>query len=201
MADAYADGNYSAAFLTGNVVSYPFIWPNNSNVAQYDLTFVQWANTYTPAELGSNSAYAPNAFMVEQGPLEKIAPGYVQYRRSYCQMPESWIETQQVAYSFPGLSGGAPWNPYFYRNPVTLYAIATITHTYTQGATPPTLNNTFIVTDDGNVVDYIGTSNPNFGSVFTSPASEPSTYTVSSDSRLIKGLIWEKLTMNVPKPV
>jgi hypothetical protein len=201
MATTYTDGNYSTAFLVGNVVTYPFAWPNNSNVAQFDLTFVQWANTYSEPALDSTSAYAPSAYLVEKGPVEKIAPGHIRYRQTFCQLPVAWTETQQTAYSFPGLSGGIPWNPYFYRNPITLYAIATVDHTYTHGATPPTLDNTFIVTDDDNVVDYIGTSNPNFGSVLTDPSIEPSEYVVSSESRLLKGLIWEKVSMNVPKPV
>lgn len=204
MANLYADGNFSAAFLTANVVSYPFPWPNNSNVAQFALEYIQWANTYVPAALGSTSADAPgSAVLVEQGPLRKIAPGVVRYARTYCQVPVMWGETQQMAYTYPGLSAGsgASWNPYFYRQPVTLYAIATVLHTFTSSATAPTLDPSFIVTDGNNVVDYIGVGNPNIGAGFTDPASEPSTYNVTSDSQLLKGLIWEKVSATVPVPV
>ena len=200
----YADGNFATALLVSNVVTYPFPWPNNSNVAQFALEYVQWENAYTPVALGSTSADAPGgAGLVEQGPLRKIAPGVVRYARTYCQLPQTWAETQQMAYTFPGLSGGsgASWNPYFYRQPVTLYAIATLTHTYTSSATAPALNATFIVTDGNNVVDYIGPGNPNIGAVLTDPAAEPLTYNVSSESRLLRGIIWEKINATVPKPI
>lgn len=203
MATLYADGNYSTAFLVSNVVSYPFPWPNNSSTAQYDLEYVQWANTYAYANLGSNTGDAPNAYLVEQGPLRKIAPGVVRFARTYCQLPTTWTETQQIAYTFPGLSGntGANWQPYYYRAPITLYSIATVVHTYSQSGTAPTLDATFQVTDGNNVVDYIGQQNPNIGVGSTSPASEPATYNVSSESHLLRGLIWEKITSTVPKPV
>lgn len=203
MATTYIDGNYSAAFLVSNVVSYPFPWPNNSTKAQFDLEYVQWANTYAAATLGATSSDAPSANLVEQGPLTKVSPGIVRFKRVYCQLPDTWAETQQIAYTFPGLSSGSgsSWQQYGYRAPITLYSIATVTHSYTQSATAPTLDATFIVTDGGNVVDYIGPQNPNIGAGNTSPASEPVTYNVSSESHLIKGLIWEKTLTTVPKPV
>lgn len=203
MANLYSDGNYAVPFLTENAVSYPFPWPNNSTIAQFALEYIVFANAYTAAALDSTSADAPSAFLVAQGPVRKIAPGVVRYARTYCQLPATWVETQQVAYTFPGLSfgSGSAWNPYFFRAPVTLYSIATVTHTFSHGATPPTLDNTFIVTDGGNVVDYIGLGNPNIGAGLTSPSAEPVSYNVSSDSALLTGLIWEKTSMTVPKPV
>ena len=203
MANLYADGNYTVAYLVSNVVSYPFPWPNNSTVAQFDLEYIQWANNYTAQTLDSTSGDAPSAFLVEQGPLRKIAPGVVRFARTYCQVPQTWGETQQIAFTFPGLSfgSGANWNPYYFRSPVTLYAIANVTHTFSHGATAPTLDNTFIVTDGGNVVDYIGQQNPNIGIGLTNPNTEPTTYNVSSESHLLRGLIWEKVSSTVPKPV
>lgn len=202
MANLYADGNYSAAYLVSNVVSYPFPWPNNSTVAQYDLEYIQASANYAPVSLDSTSADAPSAFLVQQGPLRKIAPGMVRFARTYCQLPATWGETQQIAYTFPGLSfgSGSNWNPYYFRSPITLYKIATVTHVFSHGATAPTLDNTFQVTDQGNVVDYIGASNPNLGVGVTSPSVEPAAYTVTSSSRLLSGLIWEKVTMNVAPP-
>lgn len=206
MANTYPDGNYVAPQLVSNVVSYPFPWPNNSNTAQFALEYVVTAATYATAALGSTSADAPgSAVLVEQGPLKKIAPGYVRYARTYCQVPATWGETQQMAYTFPGLTSGAAstWQAYGARQPVTLYAIATVTHTFTSSATAPTLDNTFIVLDANNVVDYIGTTNPNIGAGggFTTPSVEPATYNVSSESHLLRGLIWEKISSTVPKPV
>lgn len=200
----YFDKDLSSAFLVSNVVSYPFPWPNNSTVARFDLEYVQWENTYSAALLGSTSSDAPgSAGLVEQGPIRKIAPGVIRFARAYCQTPVTWAETQQIAYTFPGLSNGtgSSWNPYFFRGPVTLYAIATVTHTFSSSATAPTLDNTFIVTDGGNVVDYIGFGNPNIGAGLTNPSVEPATYNVSSDSSLLLGIIWEKTSMVVPKPV
>lgn len=204
MATTYYDGTYSSAYLVSNVVTYPFAWPNNSTTARFDLEYVQLASSYSPPALGSTSADAPgSAVLVSQGPLRKISPGMVRFTRTYCQVPATWGETQQVAYTFPGLSTGtgSSWQPYGLRQPVTLYAIATVTHTYTSSNTAPTLDNTFIVTDGNYVVDYIGTGNPNIGATLTSPSAEPATYNVSSESQLLTGLIWEKTSMVVPKPV
>lgn len=206
MANLYADGNYTTAYLVQNVVSYPFLWPSNSTTAQFELEYIQFANAYSAANLGSNSADAPSAYLVEQGPVNKIAPGVVRYSRTYCQLPVNWTETKQVAYTFPGLSGPVvpntnTFNPYYFRAPSTMYKIATVYHNYSQGAVSPTLDATFQVTDGGNVVDYIGPQNPNIGAGSTSPSVEPANYTVSSDASMIRGLIWEKVTMTVPKPV
>jgi hypothetical protein len=202
---SYVDGSYSSPFLISNVVTYPFPWPNNSTVAQYDLEFVQFQNAYTPASLDDTSIYAPSAFLVNQGPVTKIGGGVVKFKRLYCQLPQTWGETQEMAYTFPGLSGftaiGAIWTPYLYRAPITLYVIATITHTFTHGTTPPTLNTGFIVSDGGNVVDYIGFSNPNYTSILTSPNFEPATYSVKSESKLLTGLIWEVVDAVVAKPI
>lgn len=201
----YIDGNYTAAYLISNVVSYPFSWPSNGTTAMFELEYVQHANAYSAAALGATSSDAPNAYLVEQGPVTKPAPGMVRFRRVYCQIPSAWTETQMTAYTFPGKSGPISpntetFNPYFFRSPVTLYTAATIEHTYTQSATSPTLDNIFQVTDGGNVVDYIGPQNPNFGIGSTDPASEPSTYVIASECRLLIGQIWEKTKTTVNKP-
>lgn len=196
--------NLQTPFLASNVVTYPYPWPNNGTVAQYDLEFIVDANWYSPAAYGSTSGFAPSAYLVEQGPVTKIAPGFVRYRRVYSQVPNAWTEKQQVAYTFPGRSGINPngnWEPYFWRASVTLFAVASVEHTYTQGTSAPDPDATFLVTDDGNVVDYIGLSNPNFGSTFTDPSSEPAEYNVSSEVRLLRPTIWEKVSSQVPKPV
>lgn len=202
----YIDGNYTAAYLVSNVVSYPFSWPNNGTTAQYELEYVQYANAYSAASLGATSGDAPNAYLVEQGPLNKVAPGVVRFRRVYCEIPVAWTETQMTAYTFPGLSGppipnALTFNPYYWRQPITLYTAATIAHTYSQGASSPTLDNIFQVTDGGNVVDYIGPQNPTYGNGVTSPNTEPATYTIASECRLLVGQIWEKTTTTVNKPV
>ena len=206
MPNAYSDGTFSTALLTSNQVSYPFPWPSNSNVAQYELEYVQAAANYAAAALGSNSADAPSAYLVEQGPVITIAPGFVRFKRVYCQKPVDWQETRQIAYTFPGLSGPASpnantFNPYYFRAPITLYKNATVYHNFSQGSSSPSLDAIFQVTDGNNVVDYIGYQNPNIGAGFTSPSVEPANYTVSSDAQQIRALIWEKVTITVPKPV
>jgi hypothetical protein len=202
----YIDGNYAAPYLVSNVVNYPFSWPNNGTTAMFELEYVQYANAYSAAALGATSGDAPSAYLVEQGPVTKPAPGMVRFRRVYCQIPTAWTETQMTAYTYPGLSGppvpnATTFNPYYRRSPITLYTAATVEHTYTQSATSPTLDNIFQVTDNANVVDYIGPQNPAFGSGSTDPAIEPSTYVIASESRLVVGQIWEKTKTTVNKPV
>lgn len=206
MADAYSDGNFVGMRLTANVVSYPFAWPNNSNVKAFELEYVQAAANYTDVALGSTDANATSAFLVEKGPVLKIAPGFVRFRRMFVQQPVDWVEKQQVSYTFPGLSGpispnAQTFNPYYFRAPASLYATATVYHNYSQGATAPDPDPAFQVTDGGNVVDYIGPQNPNIGAGLTSPNVEPATYNVSSTVSQIRALIWETTTLVVPKPV
>lgn len=206
MPDAYADGTYTTPLLVSNVVTYPFPWPSNSTKQEFLLEYIVAAANYADGTLGGTSTDAPSAYLVEQGPVIKIAPGFVRYRRVYCQLPANWTETLQATYTYPGLSGPASpnantFNPYYFRAPITLFANATVYHNYTQSATSPALDARFQVTDGNNVVDYIGYQNPNIGAGFTSPSIEPSTYTISSDPTQIRALIWEKVTMTVPKPV
>ena len=194
--------NFSVPFLTSNVVSYPFPYPNNSDTKEFELAFVQYQNAYTEPALGSTSAYAPSAYLTAKGPFTKIGAGVVRYQLTYTQLPATWGEKQQITYNFPGLSGtNGVWSAYYFRSPVTLFANATITHSYTQGATSPNPDPSFLVTDGGNVVDYIGLQNPNIGAGVTSPSVEPSTYNVSSDVQQVRALIWEKISAVVPKPI
>ncbi len=194
--------NLTTPLLTRNTVTYPYPWPNNGATAQYDLEFICAPGSFAPAAYGSTSNYAPSAYLVEQAMISTTDGGFVRYRQVYSQIPVSWIEKQQVAYTFPGLSGVNPngnWEPYFYRAPITLFAVATVDHDYFQGASPNP-DAAFLVTDQGNVVDYIGFSNPNFGPGLTSPSIEPTEYNVSSEVRLLRGTLWERVSVRAPKP-
>lgn len=199
---SYSDGNYSSPYLTGVSIGYPLNAPNNGGTREYTLTYVQWANTYTDATIGATDGNAPGAYLVEQGPVQRIGAGCVQFTRTFAEVPTTWAQPQQTAYTFPGLTlgSGSTWQPYGTRKPITLFATATVTHTYSQGSAP-TPDTVFVVTDQGNVVDYIGTADPALGGILTSPSAEPATYTISSDVQLWRGNIWEKITSVVPKPV
>lgn len=186
--------------LEENVVEYPFAVPNNGNTKLFNLTYSVAAANYTDAAIGSTDANAPSAYLVSKGPLKKRG-GVIQYQRSFMQVPATWGEKEQVPYSYPGLSANfGTWDPYGTRKPITLFANATVTHEYSQGSAPDP-NAAFIVTDNGVVVDYIGLGNPDFTAGITSPAAEPTNYTVSSEVRLVRGNIWERITKTVPKPV
>ena len=205
MPNAYSDGSYTTAKLVSNIASYPFPWPNNSDKKEFQLEYIIAEANYSEASYGSTDANAPSAYLVEKGPITRIAPGFIRFQRTYCQLPDNWQEVQQATYTFPGLSGppGAnvnTWNPYYYRAPVTLFCNATVYHNFSQSATSPALDARFQVTDSSNVVDYIGTQNPNFGVSTTSPSFEPATYIISSDASQIRAQIWEKVTLTVPKP-
>lgn len=197
---SYSDGNYSSPYLTGLSIGYPLNAPNNGGTREYALTYIQWANTYTDATIGAIDNNAPSAYLVEQGPVQRIGAGCVQFTRTFCEVPETWSETQETSYTYPGLSGGSgalgTWDAYAVRSPITLSQLGTITHSYAY-ASPPTRDATFTVTASGNVVDYVG---PLAAGGFTSPSVEPATYTIASDVRLWRGNIWEKVTTTVPKP-
>lgn len=205
---SYVDGNYVTPFLVSNVVTYPYTWPNNSNVAVYSLEYVQAAANYVEPELGSNSAAAPSAYLIEKGPIRKIAPGYVRFSLTYTQVPNPWEESTQTTYTFPGLSGtggtyvtNVGFIPQLYRDPITLYVAANVQHSYSINAVSPVRDNTFVSLSGSNVVDYIGqTYLELFGFTFTTPNVEPNTYLISSDVRLIRGVLWEKTNITVPKP-
>jgi hypothetical protein len=205
MANAYADGNFVNPVLVSNVVSYPYGYPSNSNVAEFALEYVQTLANYTELPLGSATTDAPSCFLIQKGPKTRIAPGFIRYPLLYSQKPVDWVEKQQVAYTFPGLSGppvpnANTFNPYYYRAPITLFSNATVYHNYSTGATAPNPDQAFQSTDGNNVVDYIGVQNPNIGAGSTDPSVEPGTYIVSSSITQIRPLIWEKTTVTVPKP-
>lgn len=198
---SYTDGNFASAYLIDKQIGYPLNVPGNGGTREYRLTYIQNANTYADAAIGDTDANAPGGYLVEQGPVTLLAGGVVQFTRVFSEVPTTWTQPEQIAYAFPGLTlgSGTTWEPYGRRQPITLFALATVTHTYSQGSAP-TADTVFTVTDQGNVVDYIGTANPALGGVLTSPSIEPATYTVSSDVVLWRGNIWEKITKTVPRP-
>jgi hypothetical protein len=197
----YIDGSYQNAFLTSNVISYPLSVPDNGNTIQLTLTWVRAAANYTASNIGATTAQMANVYLTEQGPVEKIGAGIVRYTETYNKVPASWTEKDQVVYTFPGRSGGSgdSWSAYKFAPPVTLVREATIAHSYAVGSSP-TPDATFLVTDNGIAVDYIGVQNPANGVGFTSPASAPSSYVISSEVRLWRGNIWEKITKTVNAP-
>lgn len=194
----YTDGNYSAAYLVEKQIGYPLNVPNNGGTREYRLTYVQNANTYTDAAIGDTDANAPSSYLVEQGPVTRLGGGVVQFTRVFSEVPTTWAEVGETSYTYPGIAGtfGA-FDPYGARKPITLFQLATTTHSYSQGVSPPARDNTFVSTLAGEPVDFISSY---FGYV-TTPATEPTTYTISSDVRLWRGNIWEKVTTTVPKPV
>lgn len=211
MARIYIDGgavgaDFANGFVAQRVVTFPFPWPNNGDVKETVLTYQRYTNlaTTVPLAYGSASGLVPGAVLTAKGPITPIGGGISQYDLTYTETPAAWNEKQLVAYTFPGLSGGIGpnWSPYYYRPAVTLYSVANVHHEFAQGINPPTPLSPFIVTDNGNVCDYIGTSNPNFApSLVTNPSVEPINYIVSGDIAAVRPTIWENTTVSVQKPV
>lgn len=205
----YIDGggaaNFASGFLKERRVSFPFDWPNNGMVKETTLVIQQYTNVASTLSLqfGSVSGSVPGAVLTGKGPVVPIGGGISEYSLTYTETPAAWNETGVVAYTYPGLSGGIAenWSPYYYRASVSLYAVANIAHEFSQGAAPvPEFP--FLVTDAGNVVDYIGTSNPNFfPAVLTNPSAEPINYVVTGSVAVVRPTIWEKVTVRVGKPV
>jgi len=201
--DSGSFGNLAAGILVKREIGYPFSWPNNGTTKEYALTYQQFANAVSDPSYGATDGNAPSAYLSAKTPLVQKGAGVVEFTRVYTQVPTDWNEKQIVAYTFPGLSGysGPNWSPYFYRSPVTLYCVANVSHQFSQGVSSPIPASPFLVTDQSNVVDYIGVSNPNLGGVLTNPAAEPTNYIVNGEIHLVRPTIWENVTIQVPKPV
>jgi hypothetical protein len=198
---SYIDGNYANAFLTRVDLSFPLATPNNGGTSQVDAVWVQNAANYSSKAVGATNPAFSGYYLSANGPLRYIGAGLVEYSETYNGLPSSWGEVEQVVFTFPGRSGiGADnvWSPYLLAKPITIPRIATITHTYS--LTQPTPDTITVITDDGLPVDYIGQQNPENGVGLTVPSTPPSTYTISSDVRLWKGSIWEKITKTVTPP-
>ncbi len=200
----YLDGNYSAPYLTKNVVSYPLSdKPGNANVACFDLTYFQWANTFSAAAVGSTSTDAPLANLYMQGPVERVGAGVVKYTRYYCQTPVTWYDMEQVQFTYPGLDSGVGttnWVAYGARSAITMQKVATIKHEYTINANIPTgsIQQVTIITLNGQPINRIGQWF--YGnSVLTSPSTDPSIYIISSDATRFKGNLWEVVTKSVTR--
>jgi hypothetical protein len=201
--------NWATAFLVENVVSFPLSdKPGNENIKQYDLTFVQAANVFTYANLGTNSALAPNAYLVEQSPLQKIGAGIIRYSRTYCEVPVQYYDFEQVFYSYPGKSSGTgvTYSRYGARKPITVPKLATVNHFFTLNANIPTANVQTVTIVTGNImannpqpVDWIGELSGQDNSN-TVPNADPSPWIMSSDPVRWKGTIWEIVTKTVTQP-
>lgn len=196
----YIDGNYANAFLTNVLLSFPLATPNNGGTSELTAIYVQNAANYTSKAVGSTNVAFSGYYLSANGPLRYIGAGLVEYEEVYNGLPSTWGEVEQVVFTFPGRSGiGADgWRAYLLASPITIPRIATITHTYS--TTQPTPDTITLITDNGIPVDYIGPQNPENGAGTTSPSSPPATYTISSDVRLWKGAIWEKITKTVTPP-
>lgn len=200
---SYFDGNFAAAFLEENSVSYPLNVPNNSGTRIYSLQFVQWENAYADATLGSTLNAAPSSYLVEQSPATRIGAGMIRFERVYAEIPQLWVEAQQIVYTYPGLSSGTlfTYNRYGLRRPTTVPKLATVTHEYVLSNTIPTANisNVTIVTLNGQPVDWIGEASAQ-DNTNTVPNVDPSTWTIASDPRLWRGTIWEIVTQTITGP-
>lgn len=198
---SYIDGNFVNAFLTTVDVSFPLAAPNNGGTSQVDAVYVQNAANYTSKQVGGTNPDFAGYYLTANGPFRYIGAGLVEFSETYNGVPATWGEVEQVVFTFPGMSGiGADniWSPYLFAKPITIPRIATITHTYS--TSQPSPDTVTIITDDGLPVDYIGTQNPENGAGTTSPSTPPATYTISSDVKLWKGAIWEKITKTVTPP-
>jgi hypothetical protein len=201
----YIDGNFSTPFLTKNTVSYPLSdKPNNANVAQFDLTYVVWANSFSAANVGTTNPDAPNAYLFQHGSVENLGANVLQYTRSYIQQPFTWYDCEQLQYSYPGLDSGvgtSNWIPYGARNAMVIQKLATVKHDYVINANIPSGNvtNVTIITLNGQPINRIGQWY--YGSnVLTVPNTDPVTYVVSSDPTRYKGNLWEIVTKTVGAP-
>ena len=205
----FPGGNSANAWLEHNVVSYPLSSvPNNASTTVFDLTFVVAENAYVAANLGSNTALAPNAYLVEQSPVEKIGAGIVRYKRTYAQIPVTWYDIEQVFYSYPGRSTGTGVNysRYGARKPVTVPKLATANHSYFLNANVPTGNVQAVTIVLGNImannpqpVDWIGELSGQ-DNTNTNPSTDPATWILSSDPVRWMGPIWEVITKTVTQP-
>ena len=201
--------NWATPFLIKNVVSYPLCdKPGNENIKLYDLTFVVAQNVFAYANLGDNSALAPNAYLVEQSPIEKIGAGIVQYSRQYAEIPVTWYDVEQVMYSYPGKSSGTgiTYSRYGARKPITVPKLATANHSYFLNANVPSANVQTVTIVTGNImannpqpVDWIGELSAQ-DNTNTVPNADPSPWIMSSDPIRWKGTIWEIITKTVTQP-
>jgi hypothetical protein len=212
----YIDGpvSFANAYLTDNVRSFPVTWPNNSNTAEYRLTYVVANANYVSAALGTTNASLPNtAVLVEKSPVERIGANVLRYTMVYQEPPVTWTERQEIVYAYPGLSAintivanvFVTYSRYGLREPISVPKLATVTREYVVSNTFPVANisNVTIVTFANNPVDYIGSDSyysAIVANTYTTPSTDPTTWTVSSTARLWKFPIWEVTTINVSGP-
>lgn len=198
-------GNLANAYLSENIVSYPLASvPNNANTRAFALTYYQYANAFVSANVGSTDNNAPNAYLYDQTPLDQVGGGIVKYTRSFCQLPFTWYDVEQIVYTYPGLDSGrgtANWTPFGSRVPITVPKLATVRHSYAINANVPSANVSpvTIVTLNGEPINRIGQWF--YGnSVLTVPNVDPVVWTISSDPTRFRGGIWEIVTKTVGAP-
>lgn len=201
----FVDGNFIGQVLTANLVSYPLAdKPNNANVAAFDLTYYQYANSYASANAGSTDSNAPLAYLYNQSPVERVGAGVVKYTRSYIQQPVTWYELEQIQYQYPGLDsnvGTSNWVAFGARYALVVQKLATVEHKYVINANIPfgNVSNVTIVTLRGQPTNRIGQGSF-IDTQLTVPNTDPNVWVVSSDPVRWKGNLWEIVTKTVGYP-
>ena len=198
----FLDGNFAGMYLSKNVVTFP--WsdkPGNQDTACFDLTYFQWANSFTTAAVGSADANAPLANLYYQGPIERVGAGLLKFTRSFCQLPVTFYDMEQIQFTYPGLDSGVGttnWVAFGARSCRTMSKVATIKHEFTINANIPftSVTNITLILLNGQPTNRIGQWF--YGNaVLTVPSTDPARYVVSSDPTRVKGSLWEIVTKSV----
>lgn len=157
-APKWTDGQYAIA----TPVSLPqFSAPIPGVKEKYLLEqrWQQFLNNYNsagPIALGTAHPDYPNHKLVEEGPLEDIGGGVVQWTRKYCKVPATHNEWQTFAHQFVGMTIAFGTGAYQTRDPQNWVVTSRIQHDYflvpSTGVTDPILGgDTFDITGAGDI--------------------------------------------------
>jgi hypothetical protein len=202
----YYDGDLSTPVL---LFEAPFKSIDGTDNVGWDETYIQYRLKFASQAIDTASSRHATCYLVAETKPEPVSaenPEVVRFTRTYCAVPATRTEKVNIAYNYPGLSSGtgAAWNRYGARRPTTLKISGTDTHTYVRASSAPTPDALTQPTFGSEPVDFIGTvyaeEDPWSLLGATSPSTEPATYTIDSEVRLWRGLIWEKITRVVGKP-
>jgi hypothetical protein len=194
----FINGNFVAPVFQSERVLYPF---EGTNDKIWEETYIQWRTYYARAALSSVSSRHASCHLIGETPITPLGPEnspLIRFIRIYAETPATRTEPVQVSYAYPGLStsDGFGWHHYGLRDPFSKVVAGTNTISYVLGASAPAMDPLTIPTYSGQPVDYIGPGPTGY----TSPASEPTDYTVACQISRWRGEIWQKIVQTVKEP-
>lgn len=112
------DGTFTTAALHGTYRrSFPIVGDNTAQIIEQDFQIAY--GSFAALALNTAHASIATAYLVEEGPLNDLGDGTMQWTRRYATVPATRSDYESFSYRFPGYLGtlNPPYNQYYGDDP------------------------------------------------------------------------------------